>query len=258
MGVDRLSHCLLGTEALPGSNQTTEMEKESVMKPKQLMSAIAVSLIVVGCAAQAGDPPWSVSGKTVSADSCVIGCPCIFGEQPSHDSCRFVAVFQTEDGHYGDLDLSGVRFAMAGEFSRANEQGEQEYLYVAYYVDSGAEKEQQEALRVILGGPAFASLGEPEEVKALPISFEGLENFGAVGKACSGTVGEIARVEVTPIEGAKAGEPMVVQNSAEPLWFWTALGQATDSYYRSGGQDFSFDGTSGESHKFAFSGGGDE
>ena len=71
-------------------------------------------------------------------------------------------------------------------------------------------------------------------------------------------VGDIAKVEVTPIAGARADEPMIVENSAEPLWHWTALGKSTSSYYRSGGQDYSFEGTSGESHKFAFSGGGDE
>ena len=228
------------------------------MKLGRSSISMVVFMILVGCAAQSGEPPWAVSGKVVSTDNCVVGCPCILGEQPSHDSCRFVAVFQAEDGHYGELDLSGSRFAMAGEFTRANEKGEQEYLYVAYYVDSGAGTEQQTALRTILTGPAFAPLGEPSEVEALPISFEGLENFGLVGMTYGGMVGDIAKVEVTPIAGARADEPMIVENSAEPLWHWTALGKSTSSYYRSGGQDYSFEGTSGESHKFAFSGGGDE
>ncbi|MDH3254164.1 MAG: DUF1326 domain-containing protein [Acidobacteriota bacterium] len=227
------------------------------MKPSPMNIAL-VSLILVACTAQAGEPPWAVSGKVLATDNCVIGCPCIFGEQPSHNTCRFVAIFQAEGGHFGEVDLTGTRFAMAGEFTRANEQGEQKYLYVAYYVDSGAGTEQQKALRTILTGPAFAPLGEPGEVKALPISFEGLENFGLVGMTTGGTVGDIAKVEVTPIAGAKAGEPMIVENSAEPLWHWTALGKATSSYYRSGGRDYSFEGTSGESHKFAFSGGGEE
>jgi len=228
------------------------------MKPIRLTISMGVLMILVGCTAQASEPPWAISGKVVSTDNCVIGCPCILGEQPSHNTCRFVAVFQAEDGQYGELDLSGTRFAMAGEFTRANEEGVQEYLYVAYYVDNGAGAEQQTALRAILTGPAFAALGDPGEVEALPISFQGLENFGLVGMTYGGTVGDIAKVEVTPIAGAKASEPMIIENSAEPLWHWTALGKATSSYYRSGGHDYSFEGTSGESHKFAFSGGGEE
>jgi hypothetical protein len=167
-----------------------------------------------------------------------------------------MAILDVEKGNYGELDLVGTRFALAGEFARADEHGVQQFLYVAYYVDSAASKEQQAALRSILTGPVFAPMGEPVEVEAHPISFEGMENFAVVGATYSASVGDIARVEVTPIEGARAGEPMVVENSAEPLWHWTALGKATNSYYRSGGRDFSFDGTSGESHKFAFSGGG--
>ena len=226
---------------------------------KSIRWTIAILLpILIACTAQAGDPPWAVSGKVVTTDNCVIGCPCIFGEQPSHDSCRFVAIFQAENGNYGELDLSGARFAMAGEFARAEEGAPQEYLYVAFYVDSAAETEVQKALRAILTGPAFAPLGEPVEVETLPITFEGLENFGMVGMTYGGTVGEIARVEVTPIPGAKPDEPMVVENSAEPLWHWTALGKATSSFYRSAGRDYSFEGTSGESHKFAFSGGGEQ
>jgi hypothetical protein len=227
------------------------------MKLSPFSTAILFLIFVAGTA-QAGEPSWAVSGKVLVTDNCVIGCPCIFGEQPSHNTCRFMAVFQTEEGHYGELDLSGTRFAFAGEFTRADEQGKQKYLYVAYYVDSGAGTEQQKALRTILTGPAFAPLGEPGEVKALPISFEGLENFGLVGMTYGGTVGDIAKVEVTPIAGAKADEPIIIENSAEPLWHWTALGKATSSFYRSGGRDYSFEGTSGESHKFAFSGGGEK
>ncbi len=125
-------------------------------------------------------------------------------------------------------------------------------------MDSGATSEQQEALRKILTGPACAPLGEPAEVEALPISVEGLESFGQVAMTYGGTVGEIAQVTVTPIEGARSGEPLVIENSAEPLFHWTALGKASSSFHSSGGQNFSFEGTSGESHKFAFSGGGSE
>ena len=227
------------------------------MKSSPTVIAAAVLLFVAGCATQAA-PPWSVAGKVVTTDNCVIGCPCIFGEQPSHNTCRFVGVFQVEDGRFGDLDLAGTRFAMAGEFTRADEQGQQKYLYVAYYVDSSADSKQQAALRTILTGPNFAPLGKPAEVKALPITFEGIKDFGLVGATYGGTVGDIAKVRVTPVEGAKPGEPIVVENSAEPLFHWTALGKSSASFYRSGGQDYSFEGTSGESHRFAFSGGGEE
>jgi hypothetical protein len=54
-------------------------------------------------------------------------------------------------------------------------------------------------------------------------AFENLNGFGQVGKTASGTVGEIAKVEVTPIAGGTDPE-----------------------------------GTSGESHRFAMKGGGEK
>ena len=65
------------------------------------LSTSLMLFIFFACTANAGEPPWAVSGKVLVSDNCVIGCPCIFGEQPSHNTCRFMAVFQTEDGHYG-------------------------------------------------------------------------------------------------------------------------------------------------------------
>ena len=94
-------------------------------------------------------------------------------------------------------------------------------------------------------------------MKEVAIGLTGLEAFGQVGQTYGGTVGEIAKVEVTPIEGAIAGQALTVKNSAEPLFHWTALGRASNSFYRAGGQSYQFDGTSGESHRFSFSGGGE-
>jgi hypothetical protein len=44
---------------------------------------------------------------------------------------------------------------------------------------------------------------------------------------------------------------MVVENGAEPGSKWKALGKASNSFYHSAGKDYKFDGTSGESNRFA-------
>jgi hypothetical protein len=47
-------------------------------------------------------------------------------------------------------------------------------------------------------------------------------------------MGEIAKVEVTPIAGVTdPNKPMVVENGAEPGSTWTALGKVSNSFYRS-------------------------
>jgi hypothetical protein len=134
------------------------------------------------------------------------------------------------------------------------------FNFVAYYIDSGASADQKEALHKLLSGPSFAGLGQPAELKEAAIKFENLDAFGQVGKTASATMGEIAKVEVTPIGGGTHPEnPMVVENGGAKTFEWTALGKtSSDSFYKSAGKDFKFDGKSGESVKFAMKGGGEK
>ena len=206
----------------------------------------------------ADDPEWSIEGKVITADNCVVGCPCIFGEQPTHGRCQYTGVMIVEKGHYGSVNLENTKFALGGAFGRSKERDPQEYDFVAYYIDSHASAEQRDALRSILASKAFEMMGKPAEVKEVPISVNGLENFGKVGKTYGCTIGDIASIQVTPVSGAMAGQPIVVENSAEPLFQWTALGKTTDSYFKGAGADWTFNGTSGESHKFAIKSSGTE
>jgi hypothetical protein len=97
------------------------------------------------------------------------------------------------------------------------------------------------------------------ELKEVPIKFENLDAFGQVGKTVSGTAGDIAKVEVTPIAGGTdPDKPLAVDNEAEPGLKWTALGKTSNSFYRAAGKDYKFEGTSGESHRVAFKGVGNK
>lgn len=196
----------------------------------------------------AQEPEWSIEGKAITADNCVVGCPCIFGEQPTHGRCEYVAIMLIEKGSYGDVTLDNTSFAVGGAFGRPKEQpSKQVYDFVAYYIDANANAKQKEALKKIL----VTLLGEAAEVKELPIAVSGIDGFGQVGQTYQGTVGDVAKVQVTPISGYASGKPIVVENSAEPLFNWTVLGKTSDSYYKGAGVEWKFDATSGESHKFS-------
>jgi hypothetical protein len=102
-------------------------------------------------------------------------------------------------------------------------------------------------------------MGQAAEVKEVAINFENLDVFGQVGKKVSGTVGELGKVEATPIGGGTdPTKPLAVDNEAEPGLKWTALSKTSNSFYRSAGKDYKFEGTSGERHRFAFKGGGEK
>jgi hypothetical protein len=213
---------------------------------------VTLFVLLLPLAVRAADPTWSIEGRAITADNCAVGCPCILGEPPTHGRCQYFGVMTIEKGHYGDVKLDNVKFALGGAFGRSKELAPQEYDFVSWYVDDSATKEQKEAMKKIFASPEFAGMGKAVEVKEVPISVTGIEDWGKVGKTYGGNVGEFGKVRVTPISGAISGKPMVVENSAEPNFYWTALGKSSESYYKGAGMDWSFSGTSGESHKFHF------
>jgi hypothetical protein len=227
---------------------------------KTILTLVAAALGVTQTPARAAEESaWSLEGKMISADSCVVGCPCILGEPPTHGQCQFVGVWQVDNGRYGDVKLDGVKWGLAGEFTQKVIGERTKDTFVAYFIDSSASAEQKEALRKLLTGPSFAALGKAAEVKEVPIKFENLDGFGQVGKTVSAAVGEIAKVEVTPIAGGTdQAKPLRVENEAEAGMLATMLGKASNSFYRSAGKDYKFEGTSGESHLMALKGGGEK
>jgi len=199
----------------------------------------------------AQEPEWSIEGRSIGMDNCSVGCPCIFGEKPTHGRCEHFSIYIIEKGNYDNLSLTNTMYAMGGAMGRPNAGAQQQYDFVAYYIDASAKAEQKEALKKILASKQFEMFGKPVEVKDAPIKVSGMEGFGHVGKTYQGTVGNIARVQITPISGAIKDKPLIVENSAEPMFYWTALGKTSDSYYKSAGVDWKFTGTSGESSKFS-------
>ena len=236
------------------SQKTIHQRKETL---KSILTLIAAVGVIQTAAHAAEEPAWSIEAKEISADSCDPHCPCPLGLAPTHGHCDFVALWQVEKGHYGDVKLDGVKFGNAGSFTQKVVGEPVKHTFVAYYIDSGASADQKEALRKLFTGPSFAGQGQAAEVKEVAINFENLDAFGQVGRKVSATLGELANVEVTPIPGGTdPSKPLAVDNEAEAGLKCTALGKATNSFYRSAGKDYKFEGTSGMSHLIEIKGGG--
>lgn len=220
----------------------------------KLQVLLGAVVVLVGARVWAQAPSWSIEGQSATVDSCGIACPCILGEAPTHGHCNFAGIMHITKGRYGQVDLSDTNLAVAGQFGHSHQTGGKDPNFVAYYIDANAKPEQREAIKQMLKEGIFAAQGTPLEVKELPITLTGWENFAQVGKTLGGTVGEVMKIEVTPVGGGThSDKPLVIENTAEPLFYWTALGKASNSFYRGAGQDNKFEGTSGETHKFALS-----
>lgn len=222
------------------------------MRKKMLFGVLAAVAGAAVLLVRAEEESWSIKGRLIAVDSCAVGCPCLLGEPPTHPTCQLVEIYRIDKGHYGDVMLDGASFAMAGEFSHPARESPREYHFVAFYIDTGASREQKQAIGEILVGAAFAEFGEPVEIKEVAIGLTGMEAFGQVGKKYGGTVGDIAKIELTTI-GIAPDKPLLIENGA-PGFPWVAVGKSSNSFYKSAGRNFHFDGTSGESGRFALSG----
>ncbi len=205
-------------------------------------------------ALKAADLPWMIEGRAVAVDNCVIGCPCLLGEPPTHPTCQVTEVMQVDKGHFADVILDGTSFAYAAEYSKASRESAHEFHFTAFYIDSGASPEQRRALRKVLTHPPpqYSEFAEPTEIREVPIDLN-MEAWAKVGQPHGATVGDVARIEVSTIAGGDPQEPLVIKNLA-PGFPWCAVGESVDSFYRSAGKNFSFNGTSGESFRFEFAG----
>jgi hypothetical protein len=92
---------------------------------------------------------WRIRGPSITNCNCAWGCPCQFNALPTYGDCRAVVAMQVDEGHFGDVDLSGLRFATLVSWPGPIHEGNGEVLPV---VDERASDAQREALLTIMSG----------------------------------------------------------------------------------------------------------
>ncbi|MDX5374078.1 MAG: DUF1326 domain-containing protein [Pseudomonadaceae bacterium] len=92
---------------------------------------------------------WRLRGPGVDLCNCDYGCPCQFNALPSHGTCEAAVGFHIEEGHFGDVPLTGLdvacTFAWPGPIHEGNGQCQA-------FIDERATAEQRQALLTILSG----------------------------------------------------------------------------------------------------------
>ena len=92
---------------------------------------------------------WEVKATEFANCNCSYGCPCQFNALPTHGNCRYVAAFQIEQGHFGDVKLDGLRAVTMGIWPGAVHEGNGTMQMV---IDERADAQQRDALAKILTG----------------------------------------------------------------------------------------------------------
>lgn len=123
---------------------------------------------------------WRMRGAEITNCNCDWGCPCQFNALPTHGDCRAVVAMRIEEGHFGDVPLSGLKWAATFAWPEAIHLGRGEAFIV---IDERADEAQRNALLTILtgqetepGATVFnvfaATLETVHDPAFLPIDFE--------------------------------------------------------------------------------------
>jgi hypothetical protein len=171
-------------------------------------------------------PRWRLTGHWFDVCRCRVPCGCTFAQPPDEEQCDGILAWHVADGHYGDVDLSGLNVVAVGSFVGNIWDGAKASM--GFFIDERADQRQREALQVIFGGQAggwpagFAELVEDVRgIEFAPIELEIADDLGhwrvevpgkARGRAealTGPTTPEGARVQVHNAPGAEVGPGQV-------------------------------------------------
>lgn len=123
---------------------------------------------------------WRMRGPEIANCNCDWGCPCQFNALPTRGNCRAMTAMRIDEGHFGNVDLTGLVWAGMFAWPGPIHEGDGEAFVV---IDEKANEAQRTAILTILSGgetepgatifnvfaTVIATLYEPAFV---PIEFE--------------------------------------------------------------------------------------
>jgi hypothetical protein len=92
---------------------------------------------------------WEIKAREFGNCNCDYGCPCQFNALPTHGNCQAVVGYDISEGHFGDVQLDGLRAVYVGKWPGAVHEGNGAMQVI---IDERADDAQREALRKILYG----------------------------------------------------------------------------------------------------------
>ena len=186
---------------------------------------------------------WTIRGDYVEACNCDVTCQCIWLEPPDDDVCTVSLAWHIRDGHYGDVDLSGLSVALLVSTDEGVMFAPETGWDVVLLVDEAATEEQRSAIEDIYFGraggiwaPVADAHVESAEAMAVPIEFSrdgtdfsveigdvlSMEASGAVG--FNDEVGTISPHPLTNDHEMQTGKSHAAIVSYDETFSWDVSG----------------------------------
>lgn len=201
------------------------------------------------------DKSWALNGELVLSCNCTVFCPCVLSlgdHPPTEGYCQTWSGFRIDDGHFGDVDLSGINLGLVMEIPGPMGRGN---WTAGLFIDKTASIYAVKALTKIFSGKVGGTthllsilVGNFLGVQQVPITYE------VEGKTRIFKIPKIIDGAVTPIPGKTPGKDTVITNSE----YWIAqdvtVAKSDKSRMRAFGRNWNFAGRSAEICKLEWRG----
>ena len=151
---------------------------------------------------------WQIEGEWFKNCNCDPGCPCDFNQRPTHGFCEGVAAMRITKGHFGDVDMAGVKWGGVVRWPGALHEGNGEMMP---FIDVDTTEEQRNAIFEIASGTHGDTFMEvfsficptvhPPVVAPVEWEFDLQSRHGRV------KVGDVLETEVETLRGISPPEP---------------------------------------------------
>ena len=188
---------------------------------------MAGTIFVTAGILNAGD--WAVAVDYYETCSCDVLGPCLFGREPTNRECLGQGFMVVTKGHYGDVDLTGLRVHSAfkmGEWER-------------YTVCDKASIEMADAMRKVIEAAFVLPGAKIVSYKQGPVVLE--KKDGKIAYSAEGS-----QVVLEPVVGTD-GSPMRLEN--HPMFPGYEQYRSVESSHKSEHGDFAVNGTNGLTSK---------
>ncbi|WP_114287504.1 DUF1326 domain-containing protein [Candidatus Halocynthiibacter alkanivorans] len=182
---------------------------------------------------------WSIQGAELTNCNCNFGCPCQFAVLPSDGTCEAAVFFNINKGHYGDVNLDGLRAAAVYKWPGPIHEGNGEMQLI---IDESASAEQRAALGEIMNGRDTTEMATmwfvysamaPTKHDTLykPVSID-MDPEARTGK---GSVSGVVEINVKPIPNIVTGDPHRIRINLPHGFEFDVAEMASGSTTTSGG-----------------------
>jgi len=199
---------------------------------------------------------WSLGGEFMESCNCDYLCPCIYTNsqgEVTHDHCTSLQVYRVDKGHYGDVSLDGLNFALIIRSGKV--MGDGNWIFAAV-VDARADERQRAALSEIVSGKAG---GPPAIIHDTLVSdFRGVDykpiSIRVDGLNRATDIQDVLSFAIDGVPSSVVPESaLYIDNTEHPANSRVALARSTETHIHAFGLDVDLVGEGNNGHFAAFS-----